>query len=154
MEIPGQISAEIDTVAAGVFAATLITSAAHTAGPDVSAQSLLSSWHDEDPGMRMVAEVIASAFASGFSWGGDAAGKRVYCASSQGVPVPGSIGWCDVYEHGSWVKENLTSTRREQSARSPTLEPSSSGSFLFLGEVKLDRGRGPCRQPSSRENLG
>ena len=31
--------------------------------------------------MRMVAEVIASAFSSGFSWGGDAAGKRVYCAS-------------------------------------------------------------------------
>jgi hypothetical protein len=30
--------------------------------------------------MRMVAEVIASAFASGFSWGGDAAGKRTYCA--------------------------------------------------------------------------
>jgi hypothetical protein len=31
--------------------------------------------------MKMVAEVIASAFASRFSWGGDAAGKRVYCAS-------------------------------------------------------------------------
>jgi hypothetical protein len=30
--------------------------------------------------MRLVAEVIASAFASGFSWGGEAAGKRVYCA--------------------------------------------------------------------------
>lgn len=29
----------------------------------------------------MVAEVIASALASGFSWGGDAAGKRTYCAS-------------------------------------------------------------------------
>jgi Ssp1 endopeptidase immunity protein Rap1a len=28
----------------------------------------------------MLAEVIASAFASGFSWGGDVAGKRVYCA--------------------------------------------------------------------------
>jgi hypothetical protein len=28
----------------------------------------------------MVAEVIASAFASGFSWGADAAGKRAYCA--------------------------------------------------------------------------
>jgi hypothetical protein len=27
-----------------------------------------------------VAEVIASAFASGFSWGGDTAGKRAYCA--------------------------------------------------------------------------
>jgi hypothetical protein len=29
----------------------------------------------------MVAEVIASAFASGFSWGGDVAGKRAYCAA-------------------------------------------------------------------------
>jgi hypothetical protein len=65
------------TVAAGVFAATLIAFAAQAAGPDISAQSLLSSWHDEDPGMRMVAEVIASAFARGFSWGGDAAGKRL-----------------------------------------------------------------------------
>jgi hypothetical protein len=69
------------TVVAGVFVATLIASAARADGPDISAQHLLSSWHDEDPGMRMIAEVIASAFASGFSWGGDAAGKRVYCAS-------------------------------------------------------------------------
>jgi hypothetical protein len=30
--------------------------------------------------MRMVAEVIASAFASGFSWGGAKAGKHAYCA--------------------------------------------------------------------------
>jgi hypothetical protein len=41
---------------------------------------LLSSWHDDDPGVKMLAEVIASAFASGFSWGGDAVGKHVYCA--------------------------------------------------------------------------
>lgn len=68
-------------VAAGLFFATLIASAARADGPDISARRLLSSWHNEDPGMRMVAEVIASAFASGFSWGGNAAGKRVYCAS-------------------------------------------------------------------------
>jgi hypothetical protein len=30
--------------------------------------------------MRMLAEVIGSAFASGFSWGADAGGKHVYCA--------------------------------------------------------------------------
>ena len=30
--------------------------------------------------MKMLAEVIASAFASGFSWGADVAGKHVYCA--------------------------------------------------------------------------
>jgi Rap1a immunity proteins len=34
-----------------------------------------------DPLMRVLAEIIASAFASGFSWGGEAAGKQVYCAS-------------------------------------------------------------------------
>ena len=71
------------SVAAGVFVATLMASTARADGPDISAQRLLSSWKDEDPGMRMVAEVIASAFASGFSWGGDAAGKRVYCASPE-----------------------------------------------------------------------
>jgi hypothetical protein len=30
--------------------------------------------------MQALAEVIASAFASGFSWGGDVAGKHAYCA--------------------------------------------------------------------------
>jgi hypothetical protein len=69
------------SVAASVFVVALIASTAQADGPDISAQRLLSSWQDEDPSMRMVAEVIASAFASGFSWGGDAAGKRAYCAS-------------------------------------------------------------------------
>ena len=69
------------SLAAGVFVVMLIASAARADGPDISAQRLLASWHDEDPSMRMVAEMIASAFASGFSWGGDAAGKRAYCAA-------------------------------------------------------------------------
>jgi hypothetical protein len=69
------------SVAAGVFVAALIAFAARADEPDISAQRLLASWEDGDPSMRMVAEVIASAFASGFSWGGDAAGKRAYCAS-------------------------------------------------------------------------
>jgi hypothetical protein len=64
----------------GLLLATLVTTAAHADGSDISAQRLLDSWHGDDPGMRMVAEVIASAFASGFSWGGDATGKRTYCA--------------------------------------------------------------------------
>ena len=68
------------STAGGVILAALIVSAALADG-DMSAQRLLGSWKDEDPGMRMVAEVIASAFASGFSWGGDAAGKRTYCAA-------------------------------------------------------------------------
>ena len=66
--------------AVGVLVAALITSAAEADGPNISAGRLLASWKDEDPGVRMVAEVIASAFASGFSWGGDSAGKRAYCA--------------------------------------------------------------------------
>jgi Rap1a immunity proteins len=66
--------------AAGVLVA-LITPAGHADGPDISAQRLLASWEDGDPSLRMVAEVIASAFASGFSWGGNADGKRAYCAS-------------------------------------------------------------------------
>jgi hypothetical protein len=68
------------SVAAGVLVAILIASAARADGLDISAQHLLSSWQDEDPSMKMVAEVIASAFASGFSWGGEAGGKRAYCA--------------------------------------------------------------------------
>lgn len=64
---------------AGVFFATVIVSAAHADGPDISAQRLLESWKGKDPGMRMVAEVIASAFASGLSWKGTLGGKEVYC---------------------------------------------------------------------------
>ena len=52
------------SVTIGVFAVTLIASAAQADGPDTSAQGLLLAWKGEDPGMRMVAEVIASAFAS------------------------------------------------------------------------------------------
>lgn len=68
---------KLHSVAAGVVVATLIAFAARADGPDIFARRLLESWKNEDPGMRMVAEVIASAFASGFSWGG---GKRAYCA--------------------------------------------------------------------------
>jgi hypothetical protein len=68
------------SVAIGGFLAMLVASVAEAAGPDISAQRLLSSWQEGDPSMRMVAEMIASAFASGFSWGGNVAGKQVYCA--------------------------------------------------------------------------
>jgi hypothetical protein len=65
---------------AAPFLSVGVITAALADGPDISAQRLIASWHDDDPGMKMVAEVIASAFASGFSWGGDAAGKKTYCA--------------------------------------------------------------------------
>ena len=63
------------SIAAGVFVATLIASAAQADGPDISAQRLLSAWKGEDPSMKMVAEVIASAFSSGLSWKGSARRK-------------------------------------------------------------------------------
>jgi len=66
----------------GVLLATFVATAACADGADISAQRLLNSWRDDDPGMRAVAEVIASAFASGFSWGGESAKKRLYCAAS------------------------------------------------------------------------
>jgi hypothetical protein len=65
--------------AAAAFTVALITSAAQADGSNTSAQGLLSAWKGEDPNMRMVAEVIASAFASGLSWKGTLAGKEVYC---------------------------------------------------------------------------
>ena len=74
------------SVTAGVFVASVIASAAHADGPDISAQRLLSAWKGEDPNMSMVAEVIASAFASGLSWRGSLGGKEVYC------PPPGLKG--------------------------------------------------------------
>ena len=47
--------------------------------PDISARRLLAGWKDPDPSTSMLAEVIASAFASGLSWRGLLAGKEVYC---------------------------------------------------------------------------
>jgi hypothetical protein len=67
-------------VAGGVFIAAVFSSPGVADPPDISAQRLLTSWKEGDPGMKMLAEVIASAFASGFSWGGDASGRRTYCA--------------------------------------------------------------------------
>jgi hypothetical protein len=67
--------------AVAVLVAATITSSVRADGPDISAQRLLDSWRGDDPGLKMVAEVIATSFASGFSWGGDAAGRRVCCAS-------------------------------------------------------------------------
>jgi hypothetical protein len=66
-------------LAVGAVAVALIASPAQADGPNASAQGLLSAWKGEDPSMRMVAEVIASAFASGLSWKGTLTGKEVYC---------------------------------------------------------------------------
>jgi len=55
--------------------------------PDISAQRLLTSWQKGDPGMKMLAEVIASAFASGMSWAGTIEGRAVYCAPTSAPPT-------------------------------------------------------------------
>ena len=67
-------------------AAMLLASPVWADSPDISAQRLLSAWKGDDPSMRMLAEVIASAFGSGLSWRGSLAGKEVYC------PPPGLKG--------------------------------------------------------------
>jgi hypothetical protein len=52
------------------------------AGPeDATAQNLLENWKDGDPSTTAFAEVIASAFASGLSWGAHLGGTEVYCPS-------------------------------------------------------------------------
>ena len=59
-----------------------LSTAGRAEPPDISAQRLLTSWKEDDPGMRMLAEVIASAFASGMSWAGTIQGHHVYCPPS------------------------------------------------------------------------
>jgi Rap1a immunity proteins len=63
-----------------VLVAMLLTASAWAQSPDISARRLLSGWKAEDPSMRMLAEVIASAFASGLSWSSAHGGREVYCA--------------------------------------------------------------------------
>ena len=81
------LAGQIALAAGGfVLVAMLLAGAASAQSPDISARRLLSSWKGEDPSMRLVAEVIASAFSSGLSWRGSLAGKEVYC------PPPGLKG--------------------------------------------------------------
>ena len=69
-----------------LFVAMLLTAAVLAESPDISGRRLLLAWKGEEPSMHMLAEVIASAFASGLSWRGSLAGKEVYC------PPPGLKG--------------------------------------------------------------
>jgi hypothetical protein len=61
------------------FVALLLAGSAYAQSPDISAKRLLSRWKDEDPSVRLVAELIAAAFSSGPSWRGSLAGKEIYC---------------------------------------------------------------------------
>jgi hypothetical protein len=77
------------SVAAGVFLAMALSTPGRAEPPDISAQRLLTSWREGDPGTKMLAEVIASAFASGMSWAGTIEGHPVYCPPST-APLTGN----------------------------------------------------------------
>jgi hypothetical protein len=53
------------------------------AGPqNATARALLADWKDQNPGMTAVAQVIASAFASGLAAAGRLGGREVFCPPS------------------------------------------------------------------------
>ena len=62
-----------------LFVALLLARAAWADSPEISARRLLSAWKGQEPSMAKLAEVIASAFASGLSWRGSLGGKEVFC---------------------------------------------------------------------------
>jgi hypothetical protein len=57
-------------VIAIVVAAVLFAPLAWAGPQDATARALVANWKDQDPGMTAVAEVIASAFASGLAAAG------------------------------------------------------------------------------------
>jgi Rap1a immunity proteins len=60
--------------------------AAPASADSPSARRLLSDWKSDDSMMSMIAEVIASAFATGLITAGSLSGKPIYC------PPPGAKG--------------------------------------------------------------
>src|SRR5271170_1519922 len=69
-------------LAAAVLFAVLWSSGVRADPAGTTARALLADWKDADRGMAAVAEVIASAFASGMSWAGTIEGHPVYCPRS------------------------------------------------------------------------
>ncbi len=66
-------------MAAVVLLATVWTSGALAGLADTTARALVADWKDGDREMAAIAEVIASAFASGMSWAGTIEGHPLYC---------------------------------------------------------------------------
>lgn len=62
-----------------LFVAMLLASAVWADSPDISARKLLSAWKGDEPNIAKLAEVIASAYASGFGWHGSLVGNEVCC---------------------------------------------------------------------------
>ena len=69
-------------VAAVILLAALGTSNSWAGTADTTARALMADWKDADPGMAAVAEVIASAFASGLVAAGRLGGREVFCPPS------------------------------------------------------------------------
>jgi Rap1a immunity proteins len=65
-----------------ILAASLFAPIVRAGPQDATARALLADWRDQDPGMRAVAEVIASAFASGLAAAGSLGGREVVCLPS------------------------------------------------------------------------
>ncbi len=72
------------------LAATALLTAVWTSGAladpaRTTAQALVADWKNGDREMAAVAEVIASAFASGMSWAGTIEGHPLYCPPPNGA---------------------------------------------------------------------
>ena len=69
----------VTKMAAAVLLAVAWTSGARAGPADTTARALVADWKAGDREMAAVAEVIASAFASGMSWAGTIEGHPLYC---------------------------------------------------------------------------
>ena len=69
----------VTKMAAAVLLTALWTSGALADPARTTARALVVDWKDGDRDMAAVAEVIASAFASGMSWAGTIEGHPLYC---------------------------------------------------------------------------
>ena len=69
----------VTKMAAAVLLTAVWTSGAWAGPADTTALSLVTDWKAGDREMTAVAEVIASAFASGMSWAGTIEGHPLYC---------------------------------------------------------------------------
>ncbi len=70
--------------AAGLLIAVW-TSGARADPARTTARALVANWKDGDREMAAIAEVIASAFASGMSWAGTIEGQPLYCPPPLGT---------------------------------------------------------------------
>ncbi len=72
-------------MAAAVLLAAAWASGARAGPGDATARALVTDWRAGDREMAAVAEVIASAFASGMSWAGTIEGHPPYCPPPNGA---------------------------------------------------------------------